>query len=144
MSFHLIKELTFCQKHVEKGCVSGIPTGAGTENNERLFHQKSKWRRLCQQFYFMFTTAVLAMVTEEKLPFIALCLFKSHHRVVDEKVWIFLKMKRIPEQTQIISWKFAKVLCNCITPFYKAGENASDEGSGPNIYQRLYHFQRGQ
>ena len=42
MSFHLIKELTFCQKHVEKGCVSGIPTGAGTENNERLFKSKIK------------------------------------------------------------------------------------------------------
>ena len=78
----LLSEIKNLKKHVEKGCVSGIPTGAGTENNERLFNQKSKWRRLCQQFYFMFTTAVLAMVTEEKLPFIALCLFKSHQRMV--------------------------------------------------------------
>ena len=45
-------------------------------------NQKSKWRRLCQQFHFMFPTAVLAMVIEEKLPFIALCLFKSHQRMV--------------------------------------------------------------
>ena len=51
-----------------------------------------------------------------------------------KKVWILLKMKTIPEQTQIILWKFAKVLCNYITPFCKAGENASDEVSGPKIY----------
>ena len=46
----------------------------------------------------------------------------------------FLKIKRIPEQTEIILWKFAKALCNYITPFCKAGENASDECPGPKIY----------
>ena len=77
----LLSETKNLRKHVEKGCVSGIPTGAGTENNERLFRSKIKVAKV-QQFYFMFPTAVLAMVTEEKLPFIALCLFKSHQRMV--------------------------------------------------------------
>ena len=78
----LLSETKNLRKHVEKGCVSGIPTGAGTENNERLFKSKIKVVKLCQQFHFMFPTAVLAMVTEEKLPFIAFCLFKSHQRMV--------------------------------------------------------------
>lgn len=29
-------EIENLKKHVEKGCVSGIPPGGGTENNERL------------------------------------------------------------------------------------------------------------
>ena len=38
----LLSETKNLRKHVEKGCVSGIPTGAGTENNERLFKSKIK------------------------------------------------------------------------------------------------------
>ena len=32
----LLSEIENLKKHVEKGCVSGIPPGGGTENNERL------------------------------------------------------------------------------------------------------------
>ena len=32
----LLSEIENLKKHVEKGCVSGIPSGGGTENNERL------------------------------------------------------------------------------------------------------------
>ena len=38
----LLSEIKNLRKQVEKGCVSGIPTGAGTENNERLFKSKIK------------------------------------------------------------------------------------------------------
>ena len=38
----LLSEIKNLRKHVEKWCVSGIPTGAGTENNERLFKSKIK------------------------------------------------------------------------------------------------------
>ena len=57
-----------------------------------------------------------------------------------KKAWILLKMKRIPEQIKIILWKFAKVLCNYITPLCQAGEIAPKETSGPKIYQSFHHF----
>ena len=44
----LLSEIKNLRKHVEKGCVSGIPAPGGTENNERLFKSKIKVRRLCQ------------------------------------------------------------------------------------------------
>ena len=57
-----------------------------------------------------------------------------------KKAWILLKMKRIPEQIKIILWKFAKVLCNYITPLCQAGEIAPKEASGPKTYQSLHNF----
>ena len=123
------------RKHVEKGFVSGIPTGAGTENNERLFKSKIKVAKAVSTVLFYVYNSCISNVNRGKVVFYSpLPLQKSSSGGRLERAWIFLKMKRIPEQTRIILWKFAKVLCNYITPFCKAGENASLEGSGPKIY----------
>ena len=122
------------RKHIEKGCVSGIPTCARTENNERLFKSKIKMAKAVSTVLFYVYNSRINNGNRGKVAFYSpLPLQKSSSGGRLEKVCIFLKMKRIPE-TQIILRKFAKVLCNYITPFCKAGENASDEGSGPKIY----------
>ena len=140
----LLSEIKNVRKHLEKGCVSGIPTGAETEN-ERLFKSKIKVAKAVSTVLFYVYNSRISNVNRGKVVFNSpLPLQKSSSGGRLEKVWIFLKMKRIPEKTEIILWKFAKVLCNYITPFCKAEENASDECSGPKIYQRLRHFQRGQ
>ena len=131
----LLSEIKNLRKHVEKGCVSGIPTGAGTENNERLFKLKIKVAKTVSTVLLYVYNSRISNGNRGKVAFYSpLPLQKSSLDGRLKKVWILLKMKTIPEQTQIILWKFAKVLCNYITPFCKAGENASDEGSGPKIY----------
>ena len=131
----LLSEIKNLKKHVEKGCVSGIPTGAGTENNERLFKSKIKVAKAVSTVLFYVYNSRLSNGNRRKIAFYSpLPLQKSSTDGRLEIVWNFLKIKRIPEQTQIILWKFAKVLCNYITPFCKAGENASDECPGPKIY----------
>ena len=130
-----MSEIKNLRKHVEKECFSGIPTGGGTENNERLFKQKIKVAEAVSTVLFYVYNSRITNVNRGKVVFYRpLPLQKSSTDGRLKKVWILLKMKTIPEQTQIILWKFAKVLCNYITPFCKAGENASDEVSGPKIY----------
>ena len=44
----LLSEIENLRKHIEKGCVSNIQTGGGTENNERLhMYLNKKLRCLC-------------------------------------------------------------------------------------------------
>ena len=77
----LLSEIKNLRKHLEKGCVSGIPTGTETEN-ERLFKSKIKVAKAVSTVLFYVYNSRISMLTEEKLSLIALCLFKSHHLVV--------------------------------------------------------------
>ena len=44
----LLSEIENLRKHIEKGCVSSIQTGGGTENKERLhMYLNKKLRCLC-------------------------------------------------------------------------------------------------
>ena len=133
----LLSEIKNFRKHVEKGCVSGIPARGGTENNERLFKSKIKVAKAVSIALFYISNSCISNNSSNrgKVVFYSpLPLQKSSLDGCIKKVWILLKMKTIPEQTQIILWKFAKVLCNYKTQFCKAGDNASDEVSEPKIY----------
>ena len=131
----LLSEIKNLRKHVEKGCVYGIPTGGGIENNERLFKSKIKVAEIVSTVLFYVYNSRISNGNRGKIAFYSfLPLQKSSADGRLKKVWILLKMMRIPEQTQIILWRFTKVLCNYVTLFCKAGENVSDEGSGSKIY----------
>ena len=133
----LLSEIKNFRKHVEKGCVSGIPARGGTENNERLFKSKIKVAKAVSIALFYISNSCISNNSSNrgKVVFYSpLPLQKSSLDGRIKKVWILLKMKTIPEQTQIILWKFAKVLCNYKTQFCKAGDNASDKVSEPKIY----------
>ena len=94
----LLSETKNLRKHVEKGCVSGIPTGAGTENNERLFKSKIKMAKAVSTVSFYVSNSRISNGYREKFAFYSpLPLQKSSTNGRLKKVWILLKMKRIPE-----------------------------------------------
>ena len=98
----LLSEIKNLRKHLEKGCVSGIPTGAETEN-ERLFKSKIKVAKAVSTVLFYLYNSRISNVNRGKIVFNSpLPLQKSSSGGRLEKVWIFLKMKRIPEKTEII------------------------------------------
>ena len=99
----LLSEIKNLRKHVEKGCVYGIPTGGGTENNERLFKSKIKVAETVSTVLFYVYNSHISNGNTGKIAFYSfLPLQKSSTDVRLKKVWILLKMMRIPEQTQII------------------------------------------
>ena len=98
----LLSEIKNLRKHLEKGCVSGIPTGAETEN-ERLFKSKIKVAKAVSTVLFYVYNSRISNVNRGKVVFNSpLPLQKSSSGGRLEKVCIFLKMKRIPEKTEII------------------------------------------
>ena len=111
----LLSDIENMKKHVEKGCVSGIPPAGGTENNERLQRYLNRsFLRGATCLRVEVTKAVLTVLfyaynsriingKKEKLLFIPTSLFKSHQRMLSlRRVWILLKMNKIPKQSQII------------------------------------------
>ena len=111
----LLSEIKNLRKHVEKGCVSGIPTGAGTENNERLFKSKIKVAKAVLTALFYIYNSRISNGNRGKVVFYSpLPLQKSPTDGRSEKVWILLKN----EENTRTDPNYTKKNCKSIMQLY--------------------------
>ena len=137
-------EIENLKKHVEKGCVSGIPPGGGTENNERL-------HRYLNRSFLRGATCLSVEVAKDVLT-VLFYVYNSRFTNVKKGKVAFYTL--LPLQKPSANAQFNKsidfteneqntktdtdyiveiILPKC-SPFGQSGENASEEASSPKIY----------
>ena len=140
-------EIENLKKHVEKGCVSGIPPGGGTENNERFRRYLDRsllpgttclsvevGKAILTVLFYVYNSRIIN-VKKGKVAFCTpLPLQKSSTNAQFNKSIDFTENEQNTKTDTDYIAEICQSVISYITPFSQSGENASEEASSPKIY----------
>ena len=140
-------EIENLKKHVEKGCVSGVPPGGGTENNERLHRYLNRSlllgatclsvevaKAVLTVLFYVYNSSITNGKKGKVAFYTLLPLQKPSTNAQFNKSIDFTENEQNTKTDTDYIAEICQSVISYITPFSQSGENASEEASSPKIY----------